>query len=456
MPDLTPTQRRRFVAEVIAYAFRDGVWVANRMAERAAHDLDIESGRWLMKIAQRATASFAVAPIEEPRGFNRWVEAQLVSTTEPSMKVVTDWIERRSPTTGRVWAGPPERMIPQEMGERRWPVPVIDTPADLATFLNLDLTELLWYADPKMLERSTTDENLRHYSYYWRKKKRGGARLVEAPKQNLKYLQRKILREIIDHIPAHDAAHGFRRGRSIQTYAVGHTGRDVVLRFDLRDFFTNVPTGRVFGTFFTAGYPTEVAHLLRALTTNATPPAVLRQRPQRYLGAANDEVLRGAHLPQGAPTSPALANLAAYRLDVRMRALADRFDARYTRYADDLVVSGDHELAEVTRRFMWLAEEIVADEGFALNTKKTDVRRSHQRQVVAGMVVNDHLNIHRRDYDQLKAVLHDAKVNGAARANRSGHPQFRAHLEGRIGFVQATNPKRARKLWALFDAIAWA
>ena len=79
LPDLTPAQRRRFVAEVIAYAFRDGVWVANRMAERAAHDLDIESGRWLMKIAQRATASFAVSPIEEPRGFNRWVEAQLVS-----------------------------------------------------------------------------------------------------------------------------------------------------------------------------------------------------------------------------------------------------------------------------------------------------------------------------------------------------------------------------------------
>ena len=317
------------------------------------------------------------------------------------------------------------------------------------------MAELLWYADPKMLERSTTDENLRHYSYYWRKKQRGGARLVEAPKQNLKYLQRKILREIVDHIPPHQAAHGFRRGRSIHSYATKHTGRDVVIRFDLADFFTNVPTSRVYGTFFTAGYPREVAHLLRALTTNATPPSVLRQRPMRHLGNTNDDVLRGAHLPQGAPTSPALANLAAYRLDVRMHALAQQFDARYTRYADDLAVSGDHDFAAVANRFSWLANEIVTDEGFALNAKKTNVRRSHQRQIVAGMVVNTHLNVHRRVYDQLKAVLHDARTNGVESANRSGHPQFRAHLEGRIGFVQTTNPKRARKLWAMFDAIGW-
>ena len=222
LPELTPPQRRRLVAQVIAYAFRDGVWVANRMAERAAHDLNLESGSWLVQIAQRATESFATAPQAEPRAFIRWAEAELATSSDPTFRTVRDWIERRSETTGRVWSGPPDRMVPQEMEERRWPVPAIETPVELAKFLNLDMAELLWYADPKMLERSTTDENLRHYSYYWRKKQRGGARLVEAPKQNLKYLQRKILREIVDHIPPHQAAHGFRRGRSIHSYATPH------------------------------------------------------------------------------------------------------------------------------------------------------------------------------------------------------------------------------------------
>ena len=132
-----------------------------------------------------------------------------------------------------------------------------------------------------------------------------------------------------------------------------------------------------------------------------------------------------------------------------------RFGARYTRYADDLAVSGESDFADVADRFLWLAEEIVRDEGFVLNAKKTSQRRSHQRQIVAGMVVNRHLNTHRDDFDRLKAVLHDARVNGVSVANRDGHRQFRSHLEGRIGFVQATNPGRARKLWAVFDAIDW-
>lgn len=459
LPALTPRQRSRRLAEAIGYAFRDGLWVPPLMAARAAHDLHVERGMWLTMLAVRASYAFVESPDDRPRGFVDWIEAELIGLSRDEIDdAVYAWLHITQPQDGNEpWLGPPQLVVPAEMAERRWPVPVIGNVAELAEFLRLDPGELAWYADVKSLERHVTDENLRHYNYYWLPKQRGGARLVEAPKQNLKYLQRQVLREILNHIPPHDAAHGFRRGRSIQSYAGPHTARDVVVRLDLRDFFTTVPPRRVFGIFYTAGYPEHVAHVLAGLTTNATPAHVLRNRrgPLSQSNHLIDPLLRGPHLPQGGPCSPALANLACFGLDRRMSALAERFDARYTRYADDLAISGDAEFAESVDRFLHLADIIVRDEGFRINSDKTRRQPQSQRQVLTGMVVNKHLNTHRRDFDQLKAVLHDTRKNGPAIANRAGHPQFRAHLEGRISFVQATNPNRARKLWRSFDQIRW-
>ncbi|MCB1512074.1 MAG: hypothetical protein KDJ36_14330, partial [Hyphomicrobiaceae bacterium] len=78
-----------------------------------------------------------------------------------------------------------------------------------------------------------------------------------------------------------------------------------------------------------------------------------------------------------------------------------------------------------------------------------------QRQSVTGIVVNRHLNIDRRDYDRLKAILTNAIRHGPVSQNRDGHPDWRAHLSGRVGWVAQVNPARGRKLAALFDQIVW-
>src|SRR5947209_19928454 len=115
--------------------------------------------------------------------------------------------------------------------------------------------------------------------------------------------------EIVERMPAHDCVHGFRRGRSILSYAAPHVGRRIVLRFDLRDFFPSIPSSRVHALFRTIGYPVVVARLLTGLCTNAVPedvwgPGAGDWRQRRHY--------RYPHLPQGAPTSPALANLGAH------------------------------------------------------------------------------------------------------------------------------------------------
>jgi hypothetical protein len=161
------------------------------------------------------------------------------------------------------------------------------------------------------------------------------------------------------------------------------------------------------------------------------------------------------HLPQGAPTSPTLANLCAHRLDVRLTALARAAGAAYTRYADDLAFSGGREFERAARRFQVQAAVVALEEGFEVNTRKTRFMRPAVRQQLCGVVVNDRPNLPRCEYDRLKAVLHNCIHNGPAGQNREGVPDFRARLLGRVAWVAQINPRRGAALHRIFDQIVW-
>ena len=109
-------------------------------------------------------------------------------------------------------------------------------------------------------------------------------RLIEAPKERLKIMQRKILARILEKIPTHPAVHGFVQGRSIKTFAEPHAGKHVVLRMDLKDFFPTLGRAQIQTFFRTAGYPERVADLLGGLCTNSAPPLGLER--DRYQSQA--------------------------------------------------------------------------------------------------------------------------------------------------------------------------
>ena len=92
-------------------------------------------------------------------------------------------------------------------------------------------------------------------------------------------------------------------------------------------------------------------------------------------------------------------------------------------------------------------QQIVRSERFRVNLAKRRVIRNSQRQVTAGVVVNEKLNVARDDYDRLKAILHNCRRHGPAAQNRERHPEFAAHLRGRIAHVAQLNPLRARSCW---------
>ncbi len=311
------------------------------------------------------------------------------------------------------------REVPR-MEKEGWPE--LTTVGDLAFFLRMGVGELEWFSDLKNLNR---EGKLGHYRYRWIPKRRGGRRLLMEPKESLKMTQRRLLESLVDLIPLHEAAHGFRKARSIRTYAEPHCGKAVVVRMDLADFFPSVTFARVVGLFEMCGYRKVVARHLAGLCTHKPPSRVAK-------------IAR--HLPQGAPTSPAVANAVAYRLDCRLAGLAEKAGLKYTRYADDLAFSGDW----VGEGFRDLVNVIILEEGFLINPRKTRVMKASQRQRLAGVVVNAHPNVGRGEFDRLKAILHAGPK-----------AEEKEVLRGKIAAVGMLNERRGEKLLRLFDGVDW-
>jgi len=428
-------------AQSLAYAYLDGDWTAEALIRRSALVLG-HTRPEMRRLARRVLRAYPRPPLDRPRELAAWVAAN--DAFRPA-----------------VAGARPSRWLPFQpaMGHMPWPVPAIPTAGELAHFLSVTVNDLAWFADVRSLERRVADDRLRNYRYRWLRKAAGGLRLIESPKQRLREIQRHLLATILNRVPPHSAAHGFVHGRSAITFARDHSGSDVVIRLDLHDFFGSITAGRIYGVFRTAGYPESVSHTLTGLTTNVAPLAVWNEapRPVQASGALNEHFMLGKrlatpHLPQGAPTSPALANLCAHGLDRRLAGLAESARLHYSRYADDLAFSGSPNRTAVPR-LIELIRSIADEEGFRINESKTVVMGKGHRQRLAGAVVNVTPNVDRAAYDRLRATLHNVAINGLEAENRGGHPRFAEHLAGRVSWAASLNPNRERGLNRLLRSI---
>jgi RNA-directed DNA polymerase len=427
--------------KALARSFLAGEQSVEQIFERASGTLGRRWG-WLRPLARRYVDAMA----EQTRPRYRDV-VQFLRNDRRFARVRRKFRDELSVES---WMLEPQRMQPVAAAER-WDLPPIESAAALTEWLHLNPGELEWLADLKGLLRHGHPGKLAHYHYRVLAKANGEIRLIEAPKSRLKHIQRQILARILDKIPAHSASHGFVSGRSIRTFTAPHAGRRIVLKMDLHDFFPSFAAARIAAFFRTAGYPESVADLLGGLCTNWSPRELL---PGLEFREARDLYCR-PHLPQGAPTSPALANLCFYRTDCRLAGLARSAGAVYTRYADDLAFSGGDEFARGVERFAAHVAAIVREEGFAVNHRKTRIMRQGVRQQLAGLVVNERPNVKRADFDRLKAILTNCARSGPEGQNREVHHQFRSHLEGRVNFVETINPARGKQLRAIFDRIRW-
>ncbi|HEV2135453.1 MAG TPA: reverse transcriptase family protein [Terracidiphilus sp.] len=440
---------RKLILWALAAAFVAGDAGEDEIVERSTRVLG-KRWRWLRPVARRYIERFSTQV--PPR------RSEVVQFLAHDAGFQRAWIAHAAELRFAQWASGAQEMRPSPAAAG-WKVPEIESVRALAEWLRLSESELEWFADLKGIAARSAEPRLRHYWCRVLRKHSGGVRLIEAPKEFLKYIQRRILDEILGPIPVHAAVHGFVKGRSIKTFAAPHVGRRVVLRMDLKEFFPSFGGRRIQAFFRTAGYPEMVADLLGGLCTTATPRDVWKQSGLAMSGEqifAARQLYGRPHLPQGGPSSPALANLCAYRMDCRLNGLAEAAGATYTRYADDLAFSGNETFERSVERFAARAAAIAMEGGHAVHHRKTRIMRQSVRQYLAGVVTNERVNIVRADFDRWKAILTNCVHHGSASQNRENHPAFRMHLEGRVTFVEMINAQKGARLRRIFERIEWS
>ena len=268
-------------------------------------------------------------------------------------------------------------------------------------------------ADARLLERILATP----YSYYrraYRKKSDGTRRRLSVPNDDLKALQRTVLRVFLDGMDKHPADH-CRKGRSVVTNAKRHLGQEWIVARDVWRCFPSVK-------------PSMVRRALREL-----------QLAEEFIQPVTSLCTLARQLPQGAPTSPALLSAVLRPLDDALREEADRQGLTYTRYVDDLFVSGNRRFSSYER---FLAKA-VKDAGLRLSTKKRRRWGPGRRATLAGVVLGTALSP-TPDFERAVAQLVNNVVRGALTLDASQIHQ----LEGRIGWIKALSPAKGGRLFA--------
>jgi len=237
----------------------------------------------------------------------------------------------------------------------------------------------------------------------------------------MKLVQRWIHAHILSKADLSSCVTGFVLGKNIFSNAKQHVSSRNLMVVDIQDFFPSVRKQQVRRIFRNFGYPPRVANYLAGLCT-------LQSR-----------------LPQGAPTSPTLANIAFSAMDTVLELLANEWGCTYTRYADDLAFSGERFF---TRGDINRVEKMLADSGFKTNYKKSRITGPGARQIVAGLVVNKSGLPLRLNRMRWRAIFHQAALHPDRYTGQS------SKLRGIAAFVNEYNIALAQKYRHIVDKVA--
>jgi RNA-directed DNA polymerase len=261
-------------------------------------------------------------------------------------------------------------------------------------------------------------------------KKTGGSRKLNAPSENLKYIQKWIVENVLYRLDTSKVATGFVPRKSIVDNAKPHVGKECIINLDLKDFFPSIKYIWVYNLFKSLGYTRHLSMLFTGICT------------------LNNE------LPQGAPSSPYLSNLICEKLDSRLSGLAEHIGACYTRYADDLTFSGSKEIT----KYIKLIKRVIKEEKFELNEKKVRVRFSYHQQMVTGLVVNDKLSVPQKTKKYLRQQIYYAKKYGVSSSlEKQGvtKSNYNGHLFGLAYFIKMVEPDCGTEFIEKLKQIDW-
>lgn len=272
-----------------------------------------------------------------------------------------------------------------------------------------------------------------YHKFYITKKDRVSKREILAPSKELSHVQKYIKESILDNVTISDSCYGFVKGRNIKDNASEHLNSEVVLNIDLKDFFPSVSSDRVYFIFNKiCKYDKNLSYCLTKLVT--------------YRNV----------LPQGACTSPIIANIVSYKLDLRLSNLAEKMNIIYTRYADDITFSGDKKV--VNKKLFELLKRIIEDEGFYVNNKKVHFSYNFNRQEVTGLTINDgKVSANSKYIRKIRQELYYIKKYGLENhlyITNTRNSFFLEHLKGKIMFVRDIDKEKGNELLDIYNDLS--
>lgn len=270
------------------------------------------------------------------------------------------------------------------------------------------------------------------YKFLDVKKRSGGTRVLSVPNDRLKFLQRQVGNILSPLYRPRWCVQGFLKGRSALGNAQKHLGRKHLVKIDFKDYFGQITTSRVRGVLNYFGIDRGVTDIIVSLC-----------------------MLLGS-LPQGAPTSPLLANMITFRLDQRLVEYSRKNRLKYTRYADDIVFSSFSKprilKSSVGSGYAKLRIddiedsllEIFNEEGFLINEEKMFYCGANASRTVTGYTINEFANVPREHIRRIRSILHEIDLHGYNVAQlkfsaiTNSIKSLKGSLRGRIGWVAAT------------------
>jgi RNA-directed DNA polymerase len=297
----------------------------------------------------------------------------------------------------------------------------ISTVAKLATTLGLDEAELV-----KHIELAPTS-----YSYFKQPKKSGGFREIRPPSKPLRAIQRSIYRLLECRVRYPRWMTGGVPSRSIFFHARRHVGRQMVATFDIKSFFPSVNGKHVQSV------------LERFAVTDAALEASIR------LTTLDDK------LPQGSPASCFLANLVLDPVDRQIDSLCRKHTLSFSRYVDDLAISGDCDL----RQFRGAIISPIEKHGLSVAPDKVHFMGREVAQVVTNICVNDKLRPTKEFITDVKddiwICLNDGGPQFLALEHGLSIAKVKAKLTGRVGHINQADPRLGKRLKGRLCGVVW-
>ena len=265
-----------------------------------------------------------------------------------------------------------------------------------------------------------------HIFYISKGKKK---RIILAPARELKERQRWILRYILKNVELPECVHGFVNNKSIVTNAYCHVNKQEIGCIDIKDFFPSITKKMVVEVFKNLGYSEKISKALAEICT--------------YEGI----------LPQGAPTSPMIANLVLKSLDLELLTYANKNKLVYTRYADDITISGD---INIEKHIEYISKKL-NEYGFCVNEEKNHIMKDNYRKIVTGLVVTNIVKVPKKYKRKFRQEIYYCKKYGIEQhlknSGRKSAVNYKEYMYGKAYYIKMVEKEVGEEYLRQLDEI---